>query len=167
MMRSVQPIGMIRHFLFSDIGPSWLKFDGVTEYARATYPEFVARAKGLPWFLAGTTASTFKLIKVPAGTATVASGFDTDAGTIIGSDKVTLGIGNLPAHDHAYTDASVTMAAGKSGLLAGVLPIVTGSTPSSADKTTGKAGKATPDPVPIQPPGFTANLFVFAGRPRA
>ncbi len=41
-----------------------------------------------------------------------------------------------------------------------------GLTASSPQKTTGKAGKATPDAVPIKPPGFTAHLFVFAGRPR-
>jgi len=161
------PLGMLRHGLFDDMGPSFLRLDGKTEYLRAAYPEFVARASSMPWFLATSNPATFKLAKVPAGTATVASGFDSAmAGALIGSDKVTLLASNLPEHAHSYVDDTVEMTAGKSGLLAGVLPLLTGSTAKSQGKTTGKAGSAAPTPVPINPPGFTAHLFIFAGRPR-
>ncbi|WP_294645514.1 hypothetical protein [uncultured Aureimonas sp.] len=98
------PIGLLRHALVDDIGPAWLRLDGKTEYQRAMYPDFVAKAAKLPWFLAGSTAATFKLVKVPAGTATVASGFDSAAGELVGSDKVTLTLANLPEHDHSYID---------------------------------------------------------------
>ncbi|KQQ81930.1 hypothetical protein [Aureimonas sp. Leaf324] len=160
------PIGLLRHALVDDIGPAWLRLDGKTEYQRAMYPDFVAKAAGQGWFLAGSLPSTFKLVKVPAGTATVASGFDSAAGALIGSDKVTLTLANLPEHDHSYIDDTATATAGKAGLVTGLLPLLTGLTASSPQKTTGKAGKATPDAVPIKPPGFTAHLFVFAGRPR-
>lgn len=158
------PIGLLRHALFEDLGPAWLKLDGKTEYQRAMYPEFVERAAGMAWFLPGSKASTFKLVKVPSGTATVASGFDGQAGGLIGSDSVTLLEENLPAHAHSYTDDTVEMTAGKAGLLSGVLPILSGGTAKSNAKTTGKAGSG--KPVAIKPPGFVAHLFVFAGRPR-
>lgn len=161
------PLGLLRHDLFDDLGPSWLRLDGRTEYLRTAYPEFVARATGMPWFLATTNPATFKLVRVPAGTATVDSGFDSAmAGALIGSDRVTLLASHLPAHDHSYVDDTVEMTAGKAGLLTGVLPILSGSTAKAQNKTTGKAGSASPTPVPIQPPGFTAHLFIFAGRPR-
>lgn len=160
------PLGLLRHAVFEDLGPAWLRLDGKTEYQRANYPEFVAKASGLPWFLAGSTATTFKLVKVPAGTATVSSGFDTAAGSLIGADSVTLSLPMLPEHDHGYVDDTVEMKAGTAGLLGGVLPLLTGSTPKSQPKTTAKAGSAKPTPVPIKPPGFVAHLFVFAGRPR-
>lgn len=158
------PIGLLRHALFDDLGPAWLRLDGKTEYQRASYPEFVAKAGGMGWFLAGSTASTFKLVKVPVGTATVASGFDNPAGQTIGSDSVTLLGEHLPEHDHSYTDATATPTAGKAGLVSGLLPLLTGMTTTNPEKRTGKAGSG--KPVPIKPPGFVAHLFVFAGRPR-
>lgn len=161
------PLGLLRHGLFADMGPAWLRLDGATDYPRAAYPEFVARAKGMPWFLDGSKASTFKLVKVPAGHATVASGYELLAGSMIGSDKVTLTLANLPEHDHAYADSYAEATSQKGGLLTGLVTILSGLTAKTADKTTGKAGKAVPDPVPIKPPGFVAHLFVFAGRPRA
>ncbi len=158
------PIGLLRHALFDGLGPAWLRLDGKTEYQRASYPEFVAKASGMGWFLAGSTASTFKLVKVPVGTATVASGFDGVAGLLIGSDSVTLTLAMLPEHDHGYVDDTVEMKAGTAGLLGGLLPLLTGSTAKAQSKTTAKAGSG--KPVPIKPPGFVAHLFVFAGRPR-
>ena len=166
MMRSVQPIGMLRHSMFTDLGPSWLKFDGVTEYGRATYPEFVAKAKGPPWFLEGSTSATFRLIKVPAGTATVASGFDTAAGSLIGSDSVTLLAAHLPEHAHDYQDNQASLKPNVSGLLSSLLATSPGIVTADVKRTTAKAGSANPTPVPIKPPGFVAHLFVFAGRPR-
>lgn len=161
------PIGILRHGMFTDMGPAWLRLDGATEYSRAAYPLFLEKGKDSQLILPGSKASTFKCLKVPAGFATVASGFDLKAGDLIGSDKVVLTLANLPEHDHGYIDDTATATAGKAGLVTGLLPLLTGLTASSPQKTTGKAGKAAPDPVPIKPPGFVAHLFVFAGRPRA
>lgn len=121
----------------------------------------------MPWLLAGSKPTTFRLLNVPAGTATVASGYALQAGSLIGSDKVTLTAAMLPEHDHAYADSTVEPTSQKGGLLSGIVTILSGLTAKSADRTTGKAGSAKPEPVPIKPPGFVAHLFVFAGRPRA
>ncbi|WP_062017474.1 hypothetical protein [Aureimonas sp. AU4] len=160
------PIDILRHGMFTDMGPAWLRLDGATEYKRAMYPVFLDKAKDSRLILPGKTSDTFKCLRVPAGYATVASGFDLKAGDLIGSDKVTLTIDNMPAHDHSYVDDTAIATAGNAGLASGLLPLLTGITASSPSKTTGKAGKATPDLVPIKPPGFVAYLFVFAGLPR-
>ena len=160
------PIGILRHGMFADMGPAWLRLDGATEYSRAAYPDFLAKAKDSQLILGGSKASTFRCLKVPAGYATVASGFDLKAGDLIGSDSVTLLAENMPEHDHAYTDSTAAATAGKAGLVTGLLPLLTGMTTSDPSKRTGKAGAAAPKAVPIKPPGFVAHLFVFAGRPR-
>ncbi|WAJ27137.1 hypothetical protein [Antarcticirhabdus aurantiaca] len=160
------PIGLLRHALFDDLGPAWLRLDGKTEYQRAMYPDFVAKAAGMSWFLAGSTSAKFKLVKVPAGYATVASGFDGAAGTLIGSDSVTLLAAHLPEHAHDYQDNQASVKPNVSGLLASLLTTSPGIVTADVKRTTAKAGSAAPTPVPIKPPGFVAHLFVFAGRPR-
>ncbi|WP_244493818.1 hypothetical protein [Aureimonas sp. AU4] len=161
------PFCILRHGICTDMGPAWLRLDDATEYKRAMYPTFLDKAKDSQLIIAGSTAATFRSRKVPAGYATVASGFDLKAGDLIGSDKVTLTLDNIPANDHSYVDAYADAKTQTSGLLCDLVTIMLGLTVKTADKTTGKAGKANPNPVPIKPLGFVAHLFVFAKHPQA
>ena len=44
----VIPRGVLRHSMLRDMGPGWLRMDGVTEYSRATYPDFLTAVAGEP-----------------------------------------------------------------------------------------------------------------------
>lgn len=163
----VQPIGFIRQSFFLDIGPSFLRLDGKTEYQRAMYPDLMAMAakdaSSAGWVLAGSSPATFKLRKIPAGTALVASGFDTDAGRMFGAAETVLTIDMLPEHAHDYTAASSEMAQG--GLLSGLVQVLRGIKLTTGTKT-GVAGSKVPKAVPTQSPSISLHTFVFAGRPR-
>jgi hypothetical protein len=164
--------GVFRHGALRSMGPGWLPMDGVTEHNRAAYPDFLALmladADGKAMVLAGSSAATFRMMKVPYGTSLVASGFDNASGVVFGAREVTLAADQMPQHDHAYQDSQPVTETGQRGLLAGLLPVVsvTNVTARDTQRTTARAGSATPKPVPTQSPSMSGHLFIFAGRPR-
>lgn len=80
-----------------------------------------------------------------------------------GSNTVTLTVENLPEHDHGYADAYAEATVAKGGLLSGILNVLSGLTPKTADKRTGKAGQG--KPVKVDPLAIGANVFIYAGAP--
>ncbi|WAJ27527.1 tail fiber protein [Antarcticirhabdus aurantiaca] len=82
-----------------------------------------------------------------------------------GANTITLTIDNLPEHDHAVADSYAEAATQKGGLLSGLVTIMSGLTPKTADKRTGKVGAG--KPVKVEPLAIGANVFIYVGEPVA
>lgn len=78
-----------------------------------------------------------------------------------GSNSVTLTINNLPEHDHTFADSYAEATTQKGGLLSGLITIMSGLTPKTADKRTGKVGAG--KPVELKPLAIGANVFIDVG----
>ncbi|WP_158876901.1 tail fiber protein [Antarcticirhabdus aurantiaca] len=84
-----------------------------------------------------------------------------------GANTITLTVDNLPEHDHGYTDSTASATAGKASVLTSLLAVLSGLTTSDVAKRTGKAGKASPAPVKVEPLAIGANVFIYVGEPVA
>jgi microcystin-dependent protein len=126
----------------------WLLLDGST-YATADYPELSAL---LPAHLISGTDFTLPDVEnaFPFGV------LDETAGTVVvGSNVLTLTVGQLPPHDHTYTPPTLTIDAETPSI-----PVTTAGVGSPT--TTGSTGDG--DDVDIRPKRFGLVYAVFAGR---
>ena len=126
----------------------WLLLDGST-YAITDYPELSAL---LPAHL--ITGPNFTLPDVSYAFPQAVQDED-DAGAVVGSNVLTLTVGQLPPHSHTYTPPALTIDAETP-----VVPIPTAGIGSPT--ATGDTGDG--DDIDIRPKRFGLVYAVFAGR---
>lgn len=126
----------------------WLLLDGST-YASADYPELSAL---LPAHL--ISGANFTLPDVSYAFPQAVQDED-DAGAVVGSNVLTLTVGQLPAHNHTYTPPVLTIDAETPSV-----PVTTAGVGSPT--TTGNTGDG--DDVDIRPMRFGLVYAVFSGR---
>ena len=83
-------LGTLSVTLNDELRPGWLVAHGTTEYARAAYPAFVTKFSAKAWFLAGTTAPTFKLLDL-RDLELVIAGKGVTLGSVVGIAEYELG----------------------------------------------------------------------------
>ena len=164
-------LGTLSVTLNDELRPGWLVADGTTEYARAAYPAFVTKFSAKAWFLAGTTAPTFKLLDL-RDLELVIAGKGVTLGSVVGIAEYELAADNLPQHSHTYDQPGVDVPENVNvigSILGGVLKGLTLARPKvTSGVSTSKAGKptATIKKIPITPKSIGVNVFVFAGLPQ-